>query len=51
LDRRLDELGATRATGSTRELLEAARSLSEIDAARPYLASEALQEMREDKQI
>jgi hypothetical protein len=49
IDRRLDELGAMSALRSTAELLESASALGDVDDARPYALSEALEESREDR--
>ena len=49
IDRRLDELGATPALGSTADLLASASALGPVDVAKPYAVSEALEEMREDR--
>lgn len=49
IDRRLDELGATPALGSTATLLAAAAALGPVDEAKPYALSEALEESREDR--
>lgn len=49
LDRRLDELGATPALGSTADLLMSASALGPVDETRPYAVSEALEELREDR--
>ena len=49
VDRRLDELSATRALGSTADLLAAAAALGPVDEARPYAVSETLEEAREDR--
>jgi hypothetical protein len=48
IDRRLDELGATPALGSTADLLAAASALGPVDEDKPYAVSEALEEMREE---
>jgi hypothetical protein len=49
IDRRLDELGATAALGSTADLLASAAALGPVDETRPYALSETLEESREDR--
>lgn len=49
IDRRLDELGATPALGSTADLLASAAALGPVDETKPYAISEALQELREER--
>ena len=49
LDRWLDERHATPAIRSTREVLSSASRLGAPDPARPYAASEALDELREER--
>lgn len=49
IDRRLDELGATPALGSTADLLASAAALGPVDETRPYAVSEALEDSREER--
>lgn len=49
LDRWLDERHATAAPRSTQEVLASARRLGAPDAAKPYAASEALNEVRGER--